>query len=170
MSAPCMQPSLVLAFTAVAVVGNCMKPPAERTPAPTASTSAPMATEPVHLFTQQSSGYRAAAELAIRDGAAWTAAWRTLHDGDPADAAPSVDFGRDMVVLVSVGQLSTGGSSVHVDSVVAGGGGAVVRYTVTQPGAGCMTTQALSAPVDVVRVPTVAGAVRFQRQTVREDC
>jgi hypothetical protein len=33
-----------------------------------------------------------------------------------------------------------------------------------------MTTQAITAPVDVVRVPRVPGAVRFEPRTVREDC
>lgn len=134
------------------------------------TTSMPAAQPPVHLFTQQNSAYRLGDERVLRDQGAWDAVWQTLHGGTPAERAPTVDFARDMVVLVALGEASTGGYDVHIDDVTPESGGAVVRYTVTEPGPGCMTTQAITAPADVVRVPRAVGAARFVRQTVKRGC
>ncbi len=124
----------------------------------------------VQLYAAQHSAYEAAEETLVRDRAAWATTWQQLHNGLVADPLPAVDFTRDMVVLVAAGQRPTGGTSVRVDGVAAEPGGAVVRYTVTEPGAGCMSTQVITAPVVVVRVPRVAGPVRFERRAARADC
>jgi hypothetical protein len=126
--------------------------------------------EIVHLLTQQNSAYRQDAELVVRDAAAWAQAWRALHGGVPGEDPPAVDFARHMVVVVATGERSTGGHGVRVDAVAAERSGAVVRYTVTEPGPGCMTTQSITAPVDVVRAPHATGTIRFERRTVQQDC
>lgn len=124
----------------------------------------------VRLYAAAHSAYEMAEETVVRDRAAWEAAWQQLHNGLAAEPVPPVDFTRDMVLLVAAGQRSTGGTSVRVDGVTAGAGGALVRYTVTEPGAGCMSAQVMTAPVEAVRVPRAAGAVRFERQVARRDC
>lgn len=140
----------------------------------TGATSAPptmTSAQPfVRLYSAQNSGYRLGNETAIRDQAGWTAAWSTIHGGTPGEPAPSVDFTRDMVLLIALGERNSGGYTVRVDGVTPAGRGAVVRYTITEPGEGCMTTQALTAPVVAVRAPRVAGEVRFEPRTVRERC
>lgn len=140
--------------------------PAEATPAVTQPA-------PVRILSVQQSEFEAPAELVIRDRAAWESAWGRVNRAVTIDgpaAAPAVDFGASTVVLVALGQRGTGGYEVRVDDVVRGGGRTVVRYTVSEPGAGCMTTQALTAPVDVVRVPRIDGTVAFERRTVRSTC
>jgi hypothetical protein len=86
-------------------------------------------------------------------------------------AAPAVDFAREMVVLVAAGEQSSGGHSVRVNGTSTGADGAlVVHVTRTAPGPGCMSTMVITSPVDVVRVPRVAGAVRTDTRTVAEPC
>lgn len=160
-----------LAFVAAAPLG-CQSAP---TPTPGSTTAVTDQSAPiVRLYAAQQSAYEMAEATVVRDRATWEATWeatwRQLHDGLAADPRPTVDFTRDMVVLIAVGQRPTEGTSVRVDGVAAASGGAVVRYTVTEPGEGCMSTQVITAPVEVVRVARVTGAVRFDRRVVRSAC
>jgi hypothetical protein len=75
-----------------------------------------------------------------------------------------------MVVLLALGERSSGGHAIRFDGIDTSAGGATVRYTATRPGRECMTTQEITAPVEVVRVPRVEGAVRFERKDVVQDC
>lgn len=125
----------------------------------------------VHLLTTQTSAYRSPDERVIRDATTWTSVWAELHEGAPEAPAPAVDFTQRVVVLVATGERSTGGVTVHVDAVEPDARGAVVRYTVSVPGRDCMTTQALTAPVDVVSAPRPRGGeIRFDRRTRTTPC
>lgn len=122
-----------------------------------------------HLHTALTSGFTAPEQLVLRDPPAWQAAWTRLHEG-AAPPLPAVDFARDMVVLLALGERSSGGYQIRFDALERRGADATVQYTVTTPGPGCMTTRAITSPVDVVRVPRVAGSVRFAARTVRTPC
>jgi hypothetical protein len=151
----------------------CGAAPEAAAPMPDADASAGApapAQPPVPLLAQQTSGFTEPVELVLRDRAALADAWRTLHAGLPGNPPPSVDLVSRMVVLVALGERSTGGHDVRVDGVVPDGDGATVRYTVTQPGPGCMTTQMITSPVVAVSVPRVAGDVRFERRTATQAC
>lgn len=166
-----LDPRIRAAASFLALVAAPLGCQSATTPAPRSTTAVTDQTDPiVRLYAAKHSAYEMAEETVVRDRAAWEATWRQLHNGLAADPPPAVDFTRDMVVLVAVGQRPTGGTSVRVDGVAAAPGGAVVRYTVTEPGEGCMSTQVLTAPVEVVRVARVAGAVRFERRAARGAC
>ncbi len=51
--------------------------------------------------------------LVIRDNQTWTAFWRELNVGDQ----PQVDFNRNVVVAVAMGQRSSGGYDIAVQGV-----------------------------------------------------
>lgn len=125
---------------------------------------------PERIYDSQTSEYQMAEETVLRDRAAWAAAWAQLHNGLVAPALPAVDFATSTVVLVAIGQRNSGGSDVRIGEVTRAGADAVVHYTVTEPGPGCMTAQMLTSPVAVVRVPRIVGSVRFARETVRRPC
>jgi hypothetical protein len=122
------------------------------------------------IHSATTSGFTGPEQLVLRDQAAWQAAWARLHEGMVAPALPTVDFTREMVVLLALGERSSGGHQVRFDGITASGADATVRYTITEPGAGCMTTQAMTAPVDIVRVPRATGTVRFEPKTERSTC
>jgi hypothetical protein len=89
------------------------------------------------------------ARIVIRDDGAYAKFWAGL--GDPG-SRPSVDFTHDLVIAVAAGQQSTGGHSIAVERVTRIGQGLAVEVTETVPPQGCMTTQAITQPVDVVVV------------------
>jgi hypothetical protein len=89
--------------------------------------------------------------LVIRDANGWAAFWSELGVGD----RPAVDFTRDLVVAVAAGQQSTGGHEIAVDRVSQNNGELTIEVVETSPGPNCMTTSALTQPVDVVVIPRV---------------
>lgn len=131
----------------------------------------PVIAEP--LFTDSYSGIDDARRLVIRDAGTWQAVWaEVVGQRTPVPEPPSVDFARDMVILAAMGRRGTGGYAIAIDEVSAEGGAGELRVVVreTAPGPGCMTTQALSAPVTAVRVPQTDDAVTFIERTETFAC
>ena len=123
------------------------------------------------LAHQYVSGYTTAAQDVVSDPDTWASVWDRVHQNlAPQPPRPGVDFGEDVVVLAAMGQRSSGGFDVRVDSVITFGGGAKVFVTEASPGARCITPQMITQPVHVVRVPRQAGPVVFETQRVVIEC
>ena len=118
------------------------------------------------------SGYETPATLVIRDSSAWAAAWTTVHAGmEPQPAMPAVDFAKEMMVLVAIGQQPNGGHGVSISSATYDSTGAVVvRAEHVIPGSACMTSMAMVQPVDIARIPQSTAAVRFEVVPVTREC
>ncbi|MGH7525215.1 MAG: protease complex subunit PrcB family protein, partial [Gemmatimonadales bacterium] len=98
-------------------------------------------------------GIREARRMVIRDQASWSQFWPELRIGDQ----PQVDFTRNVVIAVAAGQHTSGGHEIAVERASFNDGELTVHVLETSPGPDCMTTAALTQPVDVVVVPA-AGA------------
>lgn len=122
------------------------------------------------LLLLQSSALIEPATHVVRERSEFDQLWARLHATTPLPATPEVDFSRSMVLVIAVGERPTGGHTVRVDSVRSDGAGIVVRYTTTSPGDGCISTQAITSPVEVVSVRRVDGAVRFERVHESKRC
>jgi hypothetical protein len=96
-----------------------------------------------------SSGIKGARQLVIRDAVTWSQFWSELGAG----VRPQVDFGRDLVIAVASGERSSGGHEIEVQRVTRSGGELRIEVLMTAPGKDCMTTAALTQPVDVVLAP-----------------
>jgi hypothetical protein len=96
-----------------------------------------------------SSGIRGARRLVIRDPATWAHFWSELGAG----VRPDVDFRNDLVIAVAAGERPSGGHDIEVRQVGRAGGQLRIEVLETYPSTGCMTTAALTQPVDVVMVP-----------------
>jgi hypothetical protein len=145
------------------------------TPEPSRADAGKEQTSPVQadftrILAQNTSGYAERVELVVRDRKAFESAWRTVFAGNQGAPLPEVDFARSIVVLIALGEQRTGGYSVEVDRVARTGDAAVVHYTVTGPGPGCMSTMMITSPVEIVSMPRVAGTVSFSRTTKVEPC
>lgn len=73
-------------------------------------------------------------------------------------AAPAL--GNETVVAIFMGQRSSGGYGVDVNSVNASSGTLTLTVTLKTPGAGLLTTQALTSPWVMVKVPGTYSVVR----------
>lgn len=103
----------------------------------------------------------------IRSPEGLAEAWaRTDRSGE----APEVDFDRDMVVAVFIGEYRTGGHSVRVREAEATEEGVRLAIRVEAPGSGCMVTQAITRPYQIVKLPRMEGSVAFDITRDRVDC
>ncbi len=117
------------------------------------------------------SGIDDSLRVVVRDSAEWQRLWVALHRPmRPVPALPQVDFGREMVLVVALGQRNSGGWGIVVDSARTSGRDVEAFVRRFAPGRHCGTTSAVTAPVDLVRLPRRAERVRFAERLVVEDC
>jgi hypothetical protein len=94
-------------------------------------------------------GIGEARRLVIRDANAWAAFWSELGAGD----RPDVDFTQNVVIVAATGQRRSGGYEIAVDRIDQRDGQLTIEVVETAPGPNCLTTGAVTQPVDVVVVP-----------------
>ena len=83
---------------------------------------------------------------------------------------PAVDFADQRIVLITMGQQSTGGYALEISALVVTEGSLTVRFVERVPGPTCINTQALTAPALALAVPRDAGSVEFEATRVVTDC
>lgn len=111
------------------------------------------------------SGVRESARLVVRDDALWRATWAAIWSPfRPEPDLPPVDFAREMVAVAALGERSSGGHAIVVDSASLDGATLVVHVRTVTSGPRCYVTAALTQPVDAVRLPRHDGAVRFSER------
>jgi len=135
---------------------------------PAAPTQAGIPVQIRRIGQYSQSGLGAAERLVIRDDTTYARLWARLAVGGPR---PPVDFSRDAVVVVAGGQRSTGGYSIAVDQALRTGSELSLNVVETTPAPGCIMTQALTQPVDIVVV--AAADVRswgFSERMVAQNC
>jgi hypothetical protein len=75
-----------------------------------------------------------------------------------------------MVIVVALGRKTSGGFGVAITSVELDGDSLVVHVEQHAPGAGCVVTTGLTAPVDIGVVARSAAALRFDVMDVVDEC
>lgn len=119
----------------------------------------------------QLSGYETSTQLVIRDQASWEQAWKTLHSTvEPLPSLPPIDFEKEMVLLAAMGRKSTGGHNIILESMTAEGDHQVVTVREEVPGAGCLTSQVLTQPADIARIPRTDQPVTFTVKNESKKC
>lgn len=109
----------------------------------------------------EQSNIESARQAVSRTAAQFNTVWKD-HDWDKP--APAVDFAKEMVVSVFLGTQQSAGVSVRIVDVAARpGGGVVVRYRVTRPGASQVSAQVLTFPFHIVAVPAQDGPYTFEQ-------
>ena len=135
----------------------------------------PMTMQPLdstlHSYYRYSSGYPDSARLIVRDNSAWSTLWtRIVSNHGPTPATPAIDFANEMVIAVAMGTRSSGGYTIRIAAVEQRTDDIAVTVVSTSPGRSCGTTAALTAPMDIVRVPRSDLPVRFIEQATVHDC
>ncbi len=146
--------------------------PLEPAPEPRPAAAAPLLDSLSHLLHEENSGLKDPVRTVIRDSSAWKEWWRRVTaDHLQAVPVPSVDFHREMVVLVGLGTQRSTGYEVSVVSVRQVGATLQVRVQVSLLGAGpCMAGMAVTSPVDVIRIPRSGSVVTFLDESFQQDC
>ena len=109
--------------------------------------------------------------VVIRDRDDWVEMWKLLSSKQfPRPPLPEIDFSREMLIVVAMGQRSTGGYDIIVDGVYERDKKLEVEVKTTSPGRLCGVTGALTEPADVVRVQKSDYPVVFRETSFTREC
>lgn len=95
----------------------------------------------------------------LRNDAQFQRYWSQYHVGR---APAGVDWNKEMLIAVHLGQRNNGGTRFAVEKIERVQGTVVVRTVEIPPARGMMTPQVLIQPWAIVRLPPQAGNIRFE--------
>ncbi len=124
-----------------------------------------------HLYRNAKSQLPTSVRLAILDTADWSAIWRRIVGTSSTAAVPAVDFSREMLLVVGMGQAPCMGYQINIDTVFRDKDKriyAVVRER--HHGARCGCLNEVVSPVDVIRVPRTIRPVTFLERQESNVC
>jgi hypothetical protein len=124
-----------------------------------------------HLYKNAKSQLPSGVRLAIMDTADWAAIWRRVVGTSSPAPVPAVDFSREMLLVVGMGQAPCMGYQINVDTVFRDKDKriyAVVRERHHGSRCGCLNE--VVSPVDVVRVPRTVRPVTFLERRETNVC
>jgi hypothetical protein len=106
------------------------------------------------------SAVSSARQVTARDGGEWASLWRAHGSGK---ALPAVDFLREMVVGVFMGERPTGGFAVEIVGYKDAGNDVTVQYRERAPGRDDIAAQVIVSPYHFVAIPRRTGVVTFEK-------
>ena len=124
-----------------------------------------------HLYRNAKSSLSTSVRLAILDTADWAAIWKRVVGTTSVAPLPPVDFSREMLLVVGMGQAPCMGYQINVDTVFRDKDKriyAVVRERHHGSRCGCLNE--VVSPVDVIRVPRTIRPVTFLERQETNVC
>ena len=106
---------------------------------------------------------------AVYDEAEFQRLW-TMAYGSAAPVLPPVDFEKDYVVGVFAGEKASGGYGIRVADITDSGNARTIGIDLIRPGAGCVTSQAITRPFQFVSVPLSEHALSRKDREVVTAC
>jgi hypothetical protein len=108
------------------------------------------------------SGVDQPAQIVVRSQNDWAALWsRHMGTQTAPPPPPSVDFSRDMVAALFMGERPTGGFAIEVTRIERTDGGLSIHYRNRRPNPADMHAQALTQPFHLIKVPRIDGPITF---------
>ena len=113
------------------------------------------------------SGVRAPMQIVARSQDEWTALWRRHAVSNPSSRPPpTIDFGKEIVVGLFLGEKPSGGYDVQISRAELTHDGLTIYYREKSPPPGGMLIQALTQPFHIVRIiGEVHSEVIFRRES-----
>lgn len=123
------------------------------------------------VLEQSYSGIVDRRRLVIRDPQAWSAFWNQAYSRQiPVPSVPEIDFGRNIVIVASMGTRNTGGYGITFDTIYETDDVLYALVRERSPGRSCIVTQALTEPVIAMRVSRPGAEVKFLERSETFDC
>lgn len=98
---------------------------------------------------------------------AWKLAWSNFSDPTPA---PSIDFNKDVVVLVALGMRNNGGYQLKINSVSEETNQIIVDYIETTPNPKCTYSQSIVFPYEFISFSKTSKKVVFKSSSKIREC
>lgn len=109
------------------------------------------------------SGIQEPKQVVVTNSVQWAKLWNE-HSAQqtPAKPAPRVDFEKEIVLFVSLGQKRSGGYSVDIVGTTETDGKVEVLLRTREPKRDAFQLQAITSPFHIVAVPKFNGPVKFK--------
>lgn len=160
----------LIAFTCVFYSGAAVASSEQHTEKPASAQSLMQSASEVTFQTVSKgsrSGVRDPRQVVLRSQAEWIALWAQHVSADVNPVPPpTIDFTKDLVVAVFLGEKPTGGYDVAISRAQRGDDAVVIYYRERTPAPGALVTQSLTHPFHIVRINTdVKSMVTFRRES-----
>jgi len=111
-----------------------------------------------------SSGINEPREVVIKDASSWAKFWaeHQSNRGTPIPA-PVVDFKKQMVVGIFIGDRGSSGFSVEITDIKEVGKETIVSYRETHPSSGRMQLRVMTQPYPLRAIPRTNRPIRFKK-------
>jgi hypothetical protein len=153
------------------VPGKVSTPESNPASDPSVVTEPEPALEPITLATVTYSGIVDQLALVIRDATEWHERWADIVSGQqPKPDPPAVDFNRDMVLLIALGERPSGGYIVEIAEVVLRDGTLLVMSLEQIPERRCAVTRGITSPFVAATLPRTDAPIVFEHRTVVYEC
>jgi hypothetical protein len=111
------------------------------------------------------SGFQETVQIVVTNETQWAEVWKKHSVREkPAKPLPKVDFEKETVLVVSLGQKRSGGHSVEIAALEKTGDKTKVLLKTRAPKPGGIQIQAITAPYHIVAVPRIEGPVTFKSE------
>jgi len=104
---------------------------------------------------------KGAIDLAIGDFKADDASYTSI---------PAMDFSQEMIVAAALGTRNSGGYNILLAQAAEDGGVVQILVVETSPGGDCLTTGAVTHPIDLARMARHDGTVDFVVTKRTDSC
>ena len=109
-----------------------------------------------------SGGYAAPAQEIHRDSASFATAWKRANAHmAPVPAAPAVDFSKEMVALVALGQKPNSGFTVEIVGIRRTESALRILFAAREPAPGTMSAAVMTNPWHAVVLPRDDGPIEW---------
>ena len=115
------------------------------------------------------SGVTTRKNVAAHDAESFARLWKMVHANDSV-AMPTINFDTTYVIGVFAGQKQSGGYGIRVTGVEERGDTRTVNSMITGPGTGCVATQALTSPYQIITLSESGAAHRSIDEVALTPC
>ena len=86
------------------------------------------------------------------------------------DEMPEVDFEKNVVLLVAMGEKTSGGHTIKITHLTEVNNNSIANVIATSPGKGCMTTESITYPFQIVQIEKTNKPIEFKVEKKVIDC
>lgn len=110
-------------------------------------------------------------EIIVRDEKSYNELMNRAYEYlDQKPYIPEVDFSKFIVIGVFMGAKPSGGHSVNVEKIIRSSDLIKVYINEVYPGINCGTTDAITYPFQIIKVPIYSGNFKFKTKKITKDC
>ncbi|GEM_PF-5684373 len=101
----------------------------------------------------------------------WKDLWTKMnYDKSPIPALPDVDFSKEIIIAVFQGRRYTSGYSIQISNIDEKANGITIFVKEYSPGANCITSQVLTYPFYIVKIPRTTKDMGFSTEEIVVNC